>query len=69
MGAAEEAIPDFVEPRITFSSGQTYEILEPLNDYRSCHDGTPQEARMVFTCRRVGSEPSSEVLIMKTKTQ
>jgi hypothetical protein len=54
--------------------GASYELLEPLTNYRVCHDGTPAEARIVFTCRQ--SVPDSqqnhhgdEEYIMKIKVQ
>ncbi|KAK5087852.1 hypothetical protein LTS08_008375 [Lithohypha guttulata] len=69
MAGAEEPVPDFIEQTITFQDGQSFEILKPLTNYRSCHDGTPKEARMVFTCRRISPDASTEEYVMKVKTQ
>lgn len=66
---ADEPVPEFVPRQVTFSSGDTFELVKPLTNYRSCHDGTPFEARIVFTCRRVSDEASTEDLIMKVKFQ
>ena len=66
---ADEPVPEFIPQTVTFSSGETFELVEALTNYRSCHDGTPFEARIVFRCRRTSEETSNEELIMKVKVQ
>lgn len=66
---ADEPVPDFIPQTVTFASGEVFELVKPLTNYRSCHDGTPFEARIVFICRRVSDEASAEELIMKVKVQ
>lgn len=60
---------------VEYQEGISYELLKPLTNFKSCHDGTPAEARILFTCRRL-SPPStsaqannSEEYIMKIKVQ
>ena len=65
----------FLTKKIYFPDHVTsYELLEPLTNYRVCHDGTPPEARIVFTCRRPVADSqqngySDEEYIMKIKVQ
>lgn len=61
----------------------SFELLKPVTNFKSCHDGTPSEARVVFTCRKVQSGTTSvagsesegkqddgaEEFIMKIKVQ
>ena len=61
-------VVDFLE------HGTSYELLKALTNYRVCHDGTPAEARVVFSCRRTASDSqqygqSDEEYIMKIKVQ
>lgn len=66
---ADEPVPEFIDPTVVFASGEAFELLEPLTNFRSCHDGIPFEARIVFTCRRVSGPATAEELIMKVKVQ
>ncbi len=69
-------LPSFLDPVVDFPDGVCYELAKPLATYRSCQDGTPFEARMVFTCRRRGGGRTSssgrgtdEEFVMKIKVQ
>lgn len=68
MDAEERTIPDFIDLTVDFPDGITYQLTEPLTNYRSCHDGTPLEARMVFLANRV-TPPSPEQFVVKVKVQ
>lgn len=68
MNADERSVPAFLDPTVEFPGGTTYELLDPLTNYRSCHDGTPLEARMVFLAART-SPQTSETFIIKVKVQ
>ena len=46
-----------------------YELLKPLTNFKSCHDGTPPEARILFTCRPTSPSSKSETCIVKIKVQ
>ncbi|KAL2435178.1 hypothetical protein ABEF95_014259 [Exophiala dermatitidis] len=51
--STSNAIPPFIDTVIPFPETRTSYVLErPLATYKQCQDGTPAEARMVFTCRR-----------------
>jgi hypothetical protein len=69
MPDVDEAVPAFLKKEIRFANGQTYMLQRALNDYRSCHDGTPQEARIVFICTLVDDSSSKKDFIMKIKVQ
>lgn len=60
--------PDFLDRIVDFPDGASYKLLDPLTDYRACHDGTPLEARIVYTCRRVDSDNDVEAVV-KIKVQ
>ncbi|KAJ9651315.1 hypothetical protein H2198_009409 [Neophaeococcomyces mojaviensis] len=67
MSAAAEPIPAFLDNKtVDFPDGTCYVLLDPLTNYRSCHDGTPSESRMVFACK---SAANDEEYIMKVKVQ
>lgn len=68
MNADERTVPDFLDLVIDFPKGITYQLLEPLTNYRSCHDGTPLEARMVFLAKRT-TPPSDDKFVIKVKVQ
>ncbi len=65
----------FLDKAIDFPDGNTYELLKPVTNFKSCHDGTPAEARILFTCRKSSPKSSSstsdgdEEYIMKIKVQ
>ncbi|EXJ90801.1 hypothetical protein A1O1_03905 [Capronia coronata CBS 617.96] len=64
MGDAQTSmptsIPPFLDKVVEFPTSKVSYVLErPLATYRQCHDGTPAEARMVFTCRRMKSRLAS----------
>lgn len=69
MAASQESVPAFLDKRVEFPDGQSYELLQPLTNYRSCHDGTPQEARMVFLCKQIGPLASEVEFVVKVKVQ
>jgi hypothetical protein len=70
MGDAPPLIPKYIGEVIEFPDGTAYELVNPLATYRSCHDGTPTEARIVLTCRRDGNGgPSDGEYVMKIKIQ
>ena len=68
MGEIQGSIPAYIDSIVNFSAEESYELLQPLATFRHCHDGTPAEARMVFTCRRV-ENASSDEFVMKIKVQ
>lgn len=73
MSSPDPDIPAFLDKVVNFSAGRSFEILRPLTDFRKCHDGTPLEARIVFTCKEVGSEITQQQedheFVMKIKVQ
>ena len=69
MAELETEVPAFLEKEIAFDNGHVYQLQRPLTNFRSCHDGYPQEARMVFICTRKDTPPSEEEFIMKIKVQ
>ncbi|OAL25066.1 hypothetical protein AYO22_04943 [Fonsecaea multimorphosa] len=60
MEEAAPILPSYLDKVVEFADGNAYELLKPLATYRSCHDGTPAEARIVLTCRRRHGNSSSE---------
>lgn len=57
-------------------SGTTYDLLQPLTDFRECHDAKPAESRIVFRSKRRGlGDPDIEQsncnveVIVKVKVQ
>lgn len=79
MAQPEERFPVFLEKAVLFPDGTSYELLKPLTNFRSCHDGTPAEARIVFTCRRTdqnsvqqrhqNGDLGEDQFVMKVKVQ
>lgn len=72
MGEVDGSFPIFLDRVVEFPDGKSYELLESLTNLRGCHDGTPAEARILFTCREVtpgSSEPGKEEYVMKIKAQ
>jgi hypothetical protein len=69
MADIDEPIPVFIKKEIKFPDGHIYQLQRPLTNYRSCHDGTPQEARMVFICTRSSLATPDEEFVMKIKVQ
>jgi hypothetical protein len=63
----------FLDKILTFPDGTSYQRLEPITDFRQCHGVTPPERRILFRCRRVAQESSSqhkeEEHILKVKVQ
>lgn len=68
MGSTNGTLPKFLDPTVDID-GVTYEILDPVTELRSCHDGTPAESRILFTCRQTAPEPKAEEAILKVKVQ
>jgi hypothetical protein len=61
----------FLPSTISLRNNITYTLLKPLTNFKSCHDGTPSEARILFTCRQStapANTPDNE-LIVKIKVQ
>ena len=52
MADIQAMIPLFLDRVVEFSDGVSYKLLRPLTTFRDCHDGTPAEGRIVFTCGR-----------------
>jgi len=74
MKGAGGTIPHFLGNLkvVDFPEGESYELLQPLTNFRHCQDGTPAEARIVFICRQLGShsqQPSKDEFVMKIKVQ
>jgi len=62
----------FLDQKINFSDGTSYERLESITDFRQCHGVVPPERRILYRCRRLS--PSSphedqQQFIMKIKVQ
>lgn len=68
------ALP-FLSRIVDFPEDVSYELLNPLTNFKSCHDGTPAEARILFACRQSSSGLTSQTVmndeerIMKVKVQ
>lgn len=74
MEGAGAAIPHFLGNLkvVDFPEGVSYELLQPLTNFRQCQDGTPSEARIVFICRQLWSharQPSKDEFVVKIKVQ
>jgi len=67
MQETDKSIPTFLDKVVDFK-GTSYELIQPLTNFRHCHDGVPAEARIVFTCKQIGHDPQSENVI-KIKVQ
>jgi hypothetical protein len=63
-----ERLPKFLSKSLNLQD-ETYEILSPITELRSCHDGTPAESRILFLCRRTHPTNSEEELVLKVKVQ
>ncbi|OCT49265.1 hypothetical protein CLCR_05088 [Cladophialophora carrionii] len=59
MGDSPPVVPGYIDKILKFPDGSSYELLRPLATYRSCHDGTPAEARIVLTCQRTEADSAS----------
>lgn len=65
-------IPGFLPRTITFPNNTTWELISPITELRSCHDGVPAESRILFTCRQTSPAASSDSpkeAIVKVKVQ
>lgn len=72
MGNADEAYPAFLNRVVEFpTEGTSYELLKPLTNFRKCHDGSPAEGRILFTCRQSSSsqQNSEDEFVIKIKVQ
>jgi len=72
MGSADASLPEFVDKVILLPDGSSYELLQPLTNFKSCHDGTPAESRIVYTCKQIRPETSGvglEEFVVKIKVQ
>jgi len=70
MGDNSPLVPGYIDNIVKFPDGTSYQLLASLATYRSCHDGTPAEARIVLTCRPTEADSSSRnELVMKIKIQ
>jgi hypothetical protein len=58
--------PPFLPESVTFPNNQTYELIRPITELRSCHDGEPAESRVIFICRQPSNEQD---YILKIKVQ
>jgi hypothetical protein len=63
-----QRLPQFLEKSINVQNA-TYEILSPITELRSCHDGTPAESRILFMCRRTAPTPDDVEVVLKVKVQ
>ncbi|OAL37465.1 hypothetical protein AYO20_03314 [Fonsecaea nubica] len=68
MAEAAPVLPCYIDKVVEFPDGTAFELLKPLATYRSCHDGTPAEARVVLTCRPCSGDCSPvDEYVMKIK--
>ena len=67
-GTTNGALPKFLDPTVEID-GVTYELLDPITELRSCHDGTPAESRILFICRQTAPEGKAEEAVLKVKVQ
>lgn len=68
MNTDDKTVPDFIDRIVQFPDNKTFELTEPLTNFRSCHDGTPAESRMVFLANQI-EPPSPEQFVVKVKVQ
>lgn len=69
MNTDDKTIPDFIDLIIDFpDTNRTFELQSPLTNFRSCHDGTPPESRIVFLARQ-STPPSTDEFVIKIKVQ
>lgn len=57
----------FLPKNITTSDGGVFQLKRAITDYRSCHDGSPKEARILFVCKQKQFEATE--FIVKIKVQ
>lgn len=73
MGSIEDgSCPEFIPKVIQFPGEISYELSQPLTEFKSCHDGTPAESRIVFTCKQNKpgqSDDGREEFVVKIKVQ
>jgi hypothetical protein len=73
MGSVNDgSCPDFIPKVIEFPGGVSYELTQPLTNFKSCHDGTPAESRIVFICRQINqgtSKDDGREFVVKIKVQ
>lgn len=69
MNSEGKSLPIFLDRLVQFPDSTSYELLDPLTNYRSCHYGRPLEARMVFLARRSMPPGSDEQFVAKVKVQ
>jgi hypothetical protein len=62
------SFPEFLDKVVDFPNGISYNLLHPLTEYKTCHQGTPLEACVVYTCTQLESEIVTEY-VMKVKVQ
>lgn len=61
----------FLPNSMVFSDGSSYELLNPITDFRQCHGTEPAESRILYRCRRTNppTSPASQPYILKLKVQ
>ena len=73
MPHADASCPAFIPKVVDFPEGTSYELLQPLTDFRKNQDGTPTESRILFTCRQkrpdLLQQPSDNEFVVKIKVQ
>jgi hypothetical protein len=72
MGSTDGSCPEFIAKVIEFPGGISYQLSQPLTNFKSCHDGTPAESRIVFICKQVQSDQSGDhekEFVVKIKVQ
>jgi hypothetical protein len=69
MATADDSCPSFIDKTVDFPDGTSYELLEPLTNFRKNQDGTPAEGRIVFTCRQVTGPQRGTEYVVKVKVQ
>jgi hypothetical protein len=68
MTSSTPPSPEFLDKVVDFPDGTSYDLLYPLTTYKTCHQGTPLEACVVYTCKQLDKETSQEY-VMKVKVQ
>ncbi|KAM0716919.1 hypothetical protein Q7P37_006771 [Cladosporium fusiforme] len=53
------AFLQFLPQTIHFSTGDSFERLESITDFRQCHGTIPPESRILYRCRRLASPSPS----------